>query len=265
MSTSSRFAASLLTAALLLCPVKGRAQSPGPAAPAVTPEPPTSAPVAAPAPPTEPLVAAPPAPVSAPTIAPPPRRADPEPELLFSGRVRHGGYGAPEVRLSAVRGDFAAFVGAQGGWVLNHSLVIGLAGYGLATRHDAPLAMRVDGQPSRLALGYGGLRLAYWLFPQRLVHVGFGLLIGGGGVAAISKDRIERIEDGETTREYRTAHGEGFFVLEPEVSAELNVTSFMRLGLSFSYRAIMGVDAPGLTSAKLSAPSGGLALRFGAF
>jgi hypothetical protein len=158
------------------------------------------------------------------------------------------------------------FVGLQGGWIIDHRFILGAAGYGLATRHDSPEAFRVDGQPSTLEMGYGGLRLGYLVQPSSLVHVGFGLLVGGGGLVAVSRVRSTMMDaDGDVDSERRTAHAEGVFAVEPQVEAELNMTSFMRIAASGSYRYIAAVDGPGLTNGSLSAPAIGLALRFGSF
>jgi hypothetical protein len=98
------------------------------------------------------------------------------------------------------------------------------------------------------------------------VHVGFGLLVGGGGVVARSQNRMTMMDpDGEIDDGYRTAHAEAVFALEPQVEAEVNMTPFMRVAVSGSYRYIAAVDGPGLSNGSLSAPAVGLALRFGAF
>jgi hypothetical protein len=187
-------------------------------------------------------------------------------ETVFGSKVSHGGYGAPEGKLTAIMGDPALLAGVQGGWIVNHQFVLGIAGYGLASLHDAPDAMRVDGQPSTLQMGYGGVRLGYLLRPQSLVHVGFGLLIGGGGLVAVSQVPYTTIgSDGQVDSSYRRAHAESFFAIEPDVEVEMNLASFMRLAVSGSYRYTAAVDNPGLTNASLSAPAAGMALRFGGF
>jgi hypothetical protein len=194
------------------------------------------------------------------------RRDEPAAQTLFGSKAHHGGYGALETKATAVLSQPAMLVGLQGGWIIDHRFVLGAAGYGLATRHDAPDAFRVEGQPSTMEMGYGGLRLGYLLQPASLIHVGFGLLIGGGGLVAVSRNRFTTTDpDGDVGMEHRTAHAEGVFALEPQVEGELNVTSFMRIAASGSYRYIAAVGGPGLSNANLSAPAVGLALRFGAF
>jgi hypothetical protein len=195
-----------------------------------------------------------------------PGRDGGSPKTLFGDRVEHGAYGAPETKMTAVLGGPAILVGAQGGWIVNHAFVLGVEGAGLVTRHEAPEAMRVDGHSSTLEMGYGGLRLGYLLSPASLVHAGFGLLIGGGGLAARTRHAYPTTdEDGELDYQRDTGHHDAFFVLEPQVEAELNVVSFMRIAVAGSYRVVGEVESAGLTNAKLSAPAVAIALRFGAF
>lgn len=187
-------------------------------------------------------------------------------ELLFTRNVEHGGYGGPALKLSKVVGDPALLVGVEGGWLINHALAVGLAGYGLATRHDVPFATRVDGERSVLGFGYGGLRAAYSFAPYRLVHVGVGALLGAGGAVAVSRNAIETLDRyGDSQTKHHTAHADALFVLEPHAELELNVVRFMRIALSVSYRYVGAVDAPGMNSQKLSAPAGALTLKFGYF
>jgi hypothetical protein len=156
--------------------------------------------------------------------------------------------------------------GVQGGWIVNHRFILGLAGYGLASRHEVPDAMRVGGTPSTLEMGYGGLRLGYVFMPESLAHFGFGMVVGGGGLAAVSREAATTVApNGETQTEQRRANSEAFMVFEPNVEGEVNVTRFMRIAVSGSYRFMNGIGSPGLDNASVGGPALGLALRFGAF
>lgn len=202
---------------------------------------------------------------AAPPPAPEPSYDQPPEDTLFKGKVSHGGYGAPAVKITSVNGEAAVMPGIQGGWVIAHSFVVGAAGFGLATRQDAPAGMLVDGRPSTLEMGYGGLRLGYLVMPQSVVHLGFGLLIGGGGIAALSKDELPVVSNGAIKYERRVDNSEVFFVTEPEIEGEVNVTKFMRIAVSASYRFVAGVDSPGVSNWDVAGPAGGLAIRFGSF
>jgi len=54
-----------------------------------------------------------------------------EAETLFAGEVVHGGFGGPVLKASTVNGSPALFVGGRGGWIINHSFILGGGGDGL--------------------------------------------------------------------------------------------------------------------------------------
>jgi hypothetical protein len=185
-----------------------------------------------------------------------------EPQVLLSGKVAHGGFGAPEVKVTRLADTTGLLVGGQGAWVVAHSIMLGGGGYGLATSVDAPSQSRSAFGDSSLQFGYGGFRAGYVLFPRSLVHATAGFLIGGGGVSL-----VERYPDpthaGQTdSRVYRSA---SVFVFEPELALEVNINKFMRAAADVSYRYVADSGIAGLSSSKLSWLAGGAMLKFGWF
>ncbi|KPK81198.1 MAG: hypothetical protein AMS25_07250 [Gemmatimonas sp. SM23_52] len=76
-------------------------------------------------------------------------------ERTLLGRGFHsGGFGGPVVKFSEVDGDFAVFVGARGGWIINHMFVLGAGGYGLVNEIDIGFP-----GPRDIEFGYGGVEL----------------------------------------------------------------------------------------------------------
>lgn len=190
-----------------------------------------------------------------------PARADTNTEssqTVFGTATRHGGYGAPELKMTTITGDAAILAGAQGGWIIDGKVVIGVAGYALMSTHTPNAALwRATGE-SRLELGYGGLRVSYVLLPQNVVHFTFSTIVGGGGLAIATKNpaRSNGIE---------THDGAGFIALEPQVEAEINLTPYVRLALGASYRYLGDTVLSGLRASDLSGPAGGLAVKIGVF
>ena len=177
-------------------------------------------------------------------------------EVLISGIEQSGGYGAPTVAVTSFNGEPAILMGGQGGWIINRQLVIGGGGRSIATRHDHA----ISGQAGTLEMGYGGLLLEYIGAPSELVHLGGGALIGAGG-AQLGRD----LDGGEPYDDPNTIASTSFFASELEGRVEVNVISFLRLGLSGGYRLILGSDLQGVSDADLGGPFGRLALRFGSF
>ena len=184
-------------------------------------------------------------------------------ETLLGGGFESGGYGAPVVKFTSVKGEFAVMVGGYGGWLINHSFMLGGGGYGLATRHMLEPASGTSSilEDRRIEFGYGGGILEFIFSPMAVLHSTVFLLIGGGAVS-VQNDYMGFFD---------TMHGEwgvkdGVFVLEPSVNVELNVTSFFRVNAGGSYRFVSGTSSTyGLKNTDLSGASINLALKFGKF
>lgn len=183
-----------------------------------------------------------------------------ETQTLFSGDVSHGGFGGPVVRFGSLDSDLAVWVGGRGGWIINfsnrHSLSIGGGGYGLATEHRLPEPVDSEISPSDqlAAIGYGGFEMEYTNRTYRLVHLTASTLIGAGGLTY--RDH---------TMESSQRDGNAFFVMEPGLHAELNVTSFFRVSSGVSYRLTSGIDYGGFRDSDFSGLHALITFKFGSF
>ncbi len=183
-------------------------------------------------------------------------------ETLISGPVENGGYGGPVVKFSTVSDKFAVLVGGYGGWLINHSFMIGGGGYGLVNSIHASRAAQTyygTGDNLRVQFGYGGLVLEYIGIPNNLIHFSVSALIGAGGV------NYNYLYDVYLPYFENTQHNSSCFVLEPTAGVELNVTPFFRMNAGVGYRLVRGTDLPGITDADLSNVSGHITFKFGKF
>jgi len=106
-------------------------------------------------------------------------------------------------------------------------------------------------------MGYGGVTFGYVAQPMRVVHLTAQALIGGGGLTYDVQDIAGvRPED---------APADGFFVVEPSVQGELNVSHVFRIGLGAGYRFISGASLDGLRDRDLRGASASLTLKLGRF
>jgi hypothetical protein len=174
-------------------------------------------------------------------------------ETLISGEIESGGFGGPAIKITTINGENAVMVGGRGGWIINHSLVLGGGGYGLVTDVKAKVP---DSIHQYIEMGYGGLDLEYISLSNDLLHLSVGLLIGGGGIGY--KNENNNVFNG-------TNNKNSFFVLEPSVHANLNITHFFRIAAGVSYRYISGLKSVVSSNTDLSGPSGILTLEFGKF
>lgn len=172
-----------------------------------------------------------------------------EPETLLHTPLVIGIYGAPVIMFTEINDQFGVMLGGRGGFIFNHCFVIGGAGYGLTT----PLDVHYPSLPGYgdLYMGYGGFLLEFTLAPHRLLHLSAHALIGGGSLC-YEEDYYEWYDD-------------GFFVLEPGIDMELNVTRWLRIGAGGTYRFVHGVDLFNLTDQDISGPSAEIILKFGRF
>lgn len=177
-----------------------------------------------------------------------------EEQTLFNGPMHHGGFGGPVVKFTSVADHFGVFVGGRGGWIINHSFVLGGGGYGLANPGDFTLIQ--DGTERRLGLGYGGLELEYIHRWADLAHLTLGVLVGAGGASWYDWRHQDWGYDD---------HTDAFFIAEPAASLEVNILRFFRLGFGGSYRFVDDVELIGLSDADLKGASGTLTFKFGSF
>jgi len=187
-------------------------------------------------------------------------------EALFEGDIENGGFGAVSVKFSNIKNKSGVLIGGYGGWLINHKLLLGLGGYGLVNNVPADGAVASIYNFVReplVTFGYGGAILEYYIEPMSVVHSSVSCLIGGGGVL---------YRQGGAGDYFNTHWGEPYrsntstvFVLEPGVSVELNMTSYMKVGLNASYRFVNGVDLVGIKNSDLSNFAAGISFKFGKF
>ena len=159
-------------------------------------------------------------------------------ETLVPGDFDNGFVLAFDDKLSVIDGDFANFAGLHGGWLIDHSFLIGMAGYG-----TTDTARGLD-------MGYGGLLLEYFFNPNKLWNYSVRGLIGGGGAENFGNPH------------HRPGHDvDGFFVAEPEARVTLNVLKPFRIGFGLGYRFVGG-DSRDLG---LSGPTFSFSFKFGMF
>ncbi len=179
-------------------------------------------------------------------------------ETLIDGKVDIGGFGGPMVQSTSINGRFGLLVGGGGGVIIDHTIALGGAGYGLTND------VADDAAPAStpyLNLGYGGVLIQYIHRSDDLIHVTAGVLIGGGGLG-FRKNIAE--ETGESHWRDDTLN-DAIFVAEPNVGAELNVTQWFRIALGGSYRFVSGVELAGLDNADIGGPNGWIMFKFGSF
>ena len=178
-------------------------------------------------------------------------------ETLLKGKIESGGFGGPVVKFTEIKDEFGLFVGGRGGWIINHTFVIGGGGYGLATQNIEADFVGSDGRRPHLQMGYGGLELEYIHNSNKLVHFSVQALIGAGGATYGNSD--------SNINDWNNFEDDAFFIAEPGVNVILNVATVFRIGFGAGYRFVSGLDLKGLSDEDLIGPSAVLTFKFGRF
>lgn len=173
-------------------------------------------------------------------------------ETLVSGGIMSGGFGGPVVKFTQINGEFGVLLGARGGWIMNHTFIIGAGGYGLVSEFDTKSVFK--GELLQLMMGYGGLELEYVNSSNRLVHFSVYLLLGAGGLTY--KELNDWISPKVTDE---------FWIAEPAINVELNISSFFRISTGVGYRFVTGVDLGNFKNSDIAGVSGILTFKFGRF
>ncbi|HLE33031.1 MAG TPA: hypothetical protein VJB38_10510 [Bacteroidota bacterium] len=179
-------------------------------------------------------------------------------ETLFEGETETSGFGAPVLKYTNIRNQGALMFGGRGGWIINHTFVIGGGGYSVVTDVNAPATVYPFAQPLDIKFEYGGLEVEYLFNPNSLGHFGLYILIGGGTIRYVK-------DIGEGDSNQQTGENDYVFVLEPAVTGELNVTTWFRLNAGLSYRHVSGVTQVGLKQSDFAGLTGTLTFKFGTF
>lgn len=189
---------------------------------------------------------------------------DEEEQTLLSGQITHGGFGGPVVKFTRMKNEFGVLVGGRGGWIINHTLSIGGGGYGLVnpiTADTNAIPVFLPYHEPVLGMGYGGFELEYISHSGRLAHSTWTLLVGAGGVGYQERRNAEW----DWNEDQRHPAWDSFFIVEPGVNLELNVTAFFRLDAGASYRFVSGIEKFGLVTSDVAGASVNLTFKFGKF
>jgi hypothetical protein len=178
--------------------------------------------------------------------------------LLGNHHYSNGAYGALMINYTQINNDDILLIGARGGIIINQSITIGLAGYGLASDNEYKILGK---DIVNLAGGYGGLLIEPIVGPRLPVHLAFPIIIGAGGIAYISD--LWSAEDDEYHN--NVYDSDAFFVIEPGIEIEMNLTRFMRIGLAATYRYTSKINLPERSEDFLRGFNFGLSMKFGKF
>jgi hypothetical protein len=173
-------------------------------------------------------------------------------EQLVSGKIESGGFGAPVWKITQLNGETAFLSGGRGGWIINHTFVIGGGGYSTIGDVKTDLVNLANNEPLYLRMEYSGLELEYIHHSGKLVHWTAQTLFGGG-----------RLEIREHDPD-RTFAKDDFAVVDASLNAEINVLKWMRVNAGAGYRLVFGVNRD-FSNGDIGGIEAQVAVKFGSF
>lgn len=171
-------------------------------------------------------------------------------------------YLATSVGVSPLGEENGVKIGGRVVWQKSPSLGLGVGGYGIVGS-SRPIEGR--NERYRIAGGYGGLHMEYTLNLKSPVHLTFPILVALGEVTYVNATTAlplpDITEDGTQI----------IMVLEPGAMLEMNIFSFMKLGLNMTYRYTTNSelkfsdDTQLLSSSDMNGISAAITIKIGRF
>jgi len=142
---------------------------------------------------------------------------------LFGSDVKVSEIWSPEVKINSIQGEVGTLIGFYGGAVFNRSVLIGISG-GANLSH------------SHVNYGYFGAIGQYIYKPSNLWHCSGQLLLAYGSTKDYEDTKSGLLDN------FGNVSGASFFLMEPGINLELNLSKRLTLVTGISYRYVTGLD-----------------------
>lgn len=186
-----------------------------------------------------------------------------EMKTLFGGEYHTGGYFAINFKGHNYFGEDVLILGTKWVGVMNRTLGIGFEANAMLPSLevvDIDLMHLPDESAMRPVTGYGGLLIEPIILSNQPIHITFPVLLGAGWVGYF-RDWNEELQVGEKS----LLDDAVFFVFEPGVNVELNLTRHTRLGLGVSYRTTDNFELESTSPRAFNGINLNMMLKFGRF
>jgi len=131
---------------------------------------------------------------------------------------------SPEIKFNSILGDIGTLIGIYGGPMINNRLLIGACG-GVNLGHP------------RVNYGYLGGIIQYVYRPEDMVHMSIQLVVASGTTKDYENPKSGLLDN------FWNISGESFFMVEPGINLEVNITTRMKLVMGVSYRYVSGINS----------------------
>jgi hypothetical protein len=142
---------------------------------------------------------------------------------LFGSNVKISEIWTPEVKINSIQGNVGTLVGFYGGAVFNRTFLLGISG-GVNLSHPT------------VNYGYFGAVGQYIYKPANLWHCSGQLLLAYGSTKDYEDPKSGLLDN------FWNISGASFFLMEPGINLELNLSKRLTLVTGISYRYVSGLD-----------------------
>jgi hypothetical protein len=142
---------------------------------------------------------------------------------LFSSDVKVSEIWTPEMKINSIQGEVGTLIGFYGGAVFNRSVLLGISG-GVNLSHP------------KVNYGYFGGVLQYIYKPSKLLHCSGQILLAYGSTKDYENPKSGLLDN------FWNISGANFFLMEPGINLELNLSRRLTLVTGISYRYVSGLD-----------------------
>jgi len=172
-------------------------------------------------------------------------------KTLFRSNVKVSEIWTPEVKVNSIQGDIGTLIGFYGGAAFNRTFLLGISG-GVNLSHP------------RVNYGYFGVIGQYICKPENLWHFSVQLLLAHGSTKDYENPKSGLFDN------FWNISGAGFYLAEPGLNLELNLSKRLTLVTGLSYRFVTGLNENNenisithVTNKDLSGVNFNIGLKFG--
>jgi len=130
---------------------------------------------------------------------------------------------SPEVKLNSIQGEIGTLVGFYGGALFNRNLLLGISG-GVNLGHPT------------VNYGYFGGIAQVIVNPGSVYHVSGQILVAWGTTKDYEDPKVGLLDN------FWNISGESFFITEPGINLEVNLSTRVTFVAGVSYRYVTGID-----------------------
>jgi hypothetical protein len=163
------------------------------------------------------------------------------------------GYGGPLLGTTQINKELGLTIGGRGGVVVNKKYAFGGIGFGMVNSPEFTGNNLSDNTNVQLQMSYGagGVFIEYIFNIENLIHFSIPLNIMAGRINIYDKKAETEIESS------------AFFIIEPGINIDLNVSKHYTQSLYMSYRQALGSSLINLDDKNISGLNIGLIFKFG--